>query len=71
MAVNVTVRDIENFPGGTPKTITVDIIQIIPVGGMPLEGDEIWVSSTTTAATASGGGSIQSIFKRIQSGEER
>jgi hypothetical protein len=62
MAVNVTVRDIVNFPGGTPKTITVDIIQIVPVAGMP-EGDEIWVSSSTTAATASGGGSIESIFK--------
>lgn len=63
MAVNVTVRDIVDFPGGTPKTVTVDIIQIVPVAGRPLEGDEIWVSSTTTAATASGGGSIQSIFK--------
>jgi len=63
MAVNVTVRDIVNFPGGTPKTVTVDIIQIVPVQGQPLEGDEIWVSSTTSAATASGGGSIESIFK--------
>jgi len=63
VAVNVTVRDIVNFPGGTPKTVTVDIIQIVPVAGQPLEGDEIWVSSTTTAATASGGGSIESIFK--------
>jgi len=63
MAVNVTVRDIVNFPGGTAKTVTVDIVQVVPVGGNPLEGDEIWVSSTTTAATASGGGSIESIFK--------
>jgi hypothetical protein len=62
MAVNVTVRDIINFPGGTPKTVTVDIIQIVPVGGSP-EGDEVWVSSATTSATASGGGAIQSIFK--------
>lgn len=62
MAINVTVRDIVNFPGGTPKTITVDLAQIVPVGGSP-EGDEIWVTSTTTTATASGGGSIQSIFK--------
>lgn len=62
MAVNVTVRDIVNFPGGSPKTVTVDIAQIVPVGGTP-EGDEVWVSSSTTAATASGGGSIQSIFK--------
>lgn len=62
MAVNVTVRDIVNFPGSTPKTITVDIAQIVPVGGSP-EGDEIWITSTATTATASGGGSIQSIFK--------
>lgn len=62
MAVNVTVRDIVNFPGSTPKTITVDIAQIVPVGGSP-EGDEIWVTSSTTTATASGGGAIQSIFK--------
>jgi len=62
MAVNVTVRDIVNFPGGTPKTISLDIAQIIPNAGNP-EGDEIWVSSATTTATASGGGSIQDIFK--------
>lgn len=62
MAVNVTVRDIVNFPGGTPKTITVDIAQVVTVAGEP-EGDEIWVTSTSTTATASGGGSIQSIFK--------
>lgn len=62
MAVNVTVRDIVNFPGATPKTITVDVVQVVPVGGSP-EGDEIWVTSATTTATASGGGSIQSIFK--------
>ena len=62
MAINVTVRDIVNFPGGTPKTVTLDIAQIVPTGGSP-EGDEIWVSSATTTATASGGGSIQSIFK--------
>lgn len=63
MAVNVTVRDIVNYPGGTPKTVTVDVIQIVPVGGQPLEGDEIWVSSTTTSATASGSAAIESIFK--------
>jgi hypothetical protein len=62
MATTVTVRDIVNFPGGTPKTITLDIAQIIPNGGNP-EGDEIWITSSVTNATASGGGSIQSIFK--------
>ena len=63
MAVNVTLRDIVNFPGGTAKTVTLDITQIVPVGGDPLEGDEIWVTSATTTATASGGGSIENIFK--------
>ena len=63
MAVNVTVRDIVNFPGGTAKTVTLDITQIVPVSGDPLEGDEIWVTSAVTTATASGGGSIESIFK--------
>ena len=63
MAVNVTVRDIVNYPGGTPKTVTVDVIQIVPVAGSPLEGDEIWVSSATTSATASGSAAIESIFK--------
>ena len=62
MAVNVSVRDIVNFPGGTAKTVTVDIIQIVPAGGSP-EGDEIWVTSTTTAATASGTTAIEDIFK--------
>jgi len=63
VAVNVTVRDIVNFPGGTAKTVTLDITQIVPVTGDPLEGDEIWVTSATTTATASGGGSIENIFK--------
>jgi hypothetical protein len=62
VAVNITVRDIVNFPGGTAKTITVDIAQIVTVGG-PLEGDEIWITSATTSATASGGGAIENILK--------
>lgn len=64
MAINVTVRDIVNFPGATPKTITCDIAQVVTVGGSP-EGDELWVTSATTTATSSGGGAIQSIFKNI------
>jgi len=63
VAVNVTLRDIVNFPGGTAKTVTLDITQIVPVQGDPLEGDEIWVTSAVTTATASGGGSIETIFK--------
>lgn len=62
MAINETARDIINFPGGTPKTITLDIAKIVTVGGSP-EGDEVFVASATTAATASGGATIQSIFK--------
>lgn len=62
MPVNITARDIDNFPGGTPKTITLDIAQIAPAGGNP-EGDTVWVSSAVTTATASGGGAIQNIFK--------
>lgn len=62
MAISVTARDPINFPGGTGKTITLDIIQIVSVGGSP-EGDTNWYTSSTTTATASGGGSIQSIFK--------
>ncbi len=62
MAVNVTVRDIVNFPGGTAKTVTVDIVQVVPAGGSP-EGDEIWITSTTTSATASGSTAIEDIFK--------
>ncbi len=62
MAINVTIRDIVNYPGGTAKTITLDIAQIIPNGGNP-EGDEIWVTSATTNATASGSAAIENIFK--------
>ena len=64
MAINVTVRDIINFPGATPKTVTCDIAQVVTVGGSP-EGDELWITSATTTATASGGGAIQAIFKNI------
>ena len=63
MATNVTLRDIVNYPGGTAKTVTLDITQLVPVEGDPLEGDEIWVSSAVTTATASGGGSIENIYK--------
>jgi len=63
LATNVTVRDFENFPGGTAKTITLDITQVVPVLGDPLEGDEIWITSAATTATASGGAAIQNIFK--------
>ena len=37
-------------------------MQVVPVAGSP-EGDEIWVSSATTAAVASGSSAIENIFK--------
>jgi len=65
VAVNVTVRDIVNFPGGTAKTVTVDIVQLVPKG--PAEGDQKWVATGSTTATASGGGAIQGVFKNEMS----
>lgn len=62
MAINEIARDIVNFPGGTPKTITLDIAKVVTVGGSP-EGDEVFVMSAATTATASGGLSIQNIFR--------
>lgn len=46
MAVNVSVYDLDNYPDN-PKTITVDIKTIVPLG---YEGDEQWVLSFVTNA---------------------
>lgn len=46
MATNVTVYDLENFPNN-PKTISIDLKTIIPVGD---EGDEKWVLRFYTSA---------------------
>ena len=60
MSTNVIVRDLENYPDN-PKTVVVDHKQVVPLGA---GGDEVWVLSATTTATASGSASIQDIFIR-------
>lgn len=58
MVVNVTVYDLENYPG-TSKTVSVDLLQVVPVGS---DGDEKWVIKSSTSATSSGSSAIQSVF---------
>lgn len=60
MAVNITVYDLENYPD-TSKTVTVDIKQVVPLGA---GGDERWVTTAYTSATASGSAAIQDMFIR-------
>lgn len=58
MAVNVTVFDLVNFPNN-PKTVTVDITELVPLGNA---GEDTWVLSAITSATASGGAAIQRLY---------
>ncbi len=58
MAVNVTVFDLENFPSN-PKTVSVDLTELVPYGN---SGEDTWVFSAITTATASGGASIQRLY---------
>jgi len=58
MAVNVNVYDIFAYPDES-RTITVDCKQVIPLGAY---GDEKWVVTATTTATASGSAVIQDII---------
>lgn len=58
MAVNVTVFDLENFPNNS-KTVTVDVSELVPLGN---SGEDTWVFSANTTATASGGASIQKLY---------
>lgn len=58
MAVNVSVFDLVNFPSN-PKTVTVDMTELVPAGN---SGEDSWVLSSITAATASGGASIQRLY---------
>jgi hypothetical protein len=60
MAVNVSVYDLINFPD-EPKTLTIDCKQVVPLGAY---GDEKWVITATTTATASGSAAIQDIIIR-------
>jgi len=58
MAVNVSVFDLVNFPNN-PKTVTVDITELVPFGN---GGEDTWVFSAITSATASGGAAIQRLY---------
>jgi len=58
MAVNVTVFDLVNFPNN-PKTVTVDLTELVPLGNA---GEDTWVLSAITSATASGGAAIQRLY---------
>jgi hypothetical protein len=58
MAVNVSVFDLVNYPNN-PKTVTVDITELVPYGN---GGEDTWVFSAITTATASGGAAIQRIY---------
>jgi len=68
MAVNVSVFDLENFPSN-PKTVTVDLTELVPFGN---SGEDEWVFSAVTTATASGGAAIQRLYiRRIKFGWAR
>ncbi len=58
MATNITVYDIINYPNNS-RTVTVDLKKVTPTGE---DGDEKWVLSATTTATASGSAAIQDTF---------
>lgn len=58
MAVSVTVFDLDNFPSN-PKTVSVDLTELVPYGN---SGEDTWVFSAITTATASGGASIQRLY---------
>jgi hypothetical protein len=58
MAVNVSVFDLVNYPNN-PKTVTVDMTELVPYGN---GGEDTWVFSAITTATASGGAAIQRLY---------
>lgn len=58
MATNISVYDLENYPNNS-KTVTVDLKKVTPYGAY---GDEKWVLSASTTATASGSATIQGTF---------
>jgi hypothetical protein len=60
MSTNIVVYDLDNFPD-TSKTVVVDHKQVVPTGAW---GDENWVLTAYTSATASGSASIQDVFIR-------
>jgi hypothetical protein len=58
MAVNVSVFDLDNFPNNS-KTVTVDLSELVPLGN---KGEDTWVLSANTSATASGSVAIQKLY---------
>lgn len=58
MAVNISVFDLDNYPSN-PKTVTVDLSELVPYGN---NGEDTWVLSAVTSATASGGATIQRLY---------
>ena len=60
MATNVVVRDLDNYPDNS-RTVTVDLVSLIPVG---TKGDEEWAITVYTSARADGGTEIQDVFVR-------
>jgi hypothetical protein len=62
MAINETVRDIENYPSKS-KTVTLDLLKIIPVDN---DGDEVYILSSTPGSGVAkiGGGTFNPIFIR-------
>lgn len=58
MAVNVSVFDLDNFPNNS-KTVTVDLSELVPYGN---GGEDSWVLSANTSATASGSVAIQRLY---------
>lgn len=58
MAVNVSVFDLDNYPNNS-KTVTVDLSELVPYGS---GGEDYWVLSSRTSATASGGATIQRLY---------
>lgn len=60
MATNINVYDLENYPDNS-KTVVVDHKQVVPTGAW---GDENWVLTAYTTATASGSATIQDVFMR-------
>lgn len=60
MATNITVYDLDSYPDNS-KTVVVDHKQVVPTGYL---GDEQWVLTAYTTATASGSATIQDVFIR-------
>jgi hypothetical protein len=58
MSTNITVYDLETYPDNS-KTVVVDHKAVVTTGA---GGDEKWVLTAYTSATASGSASIQDVF---------